>query len=267
MSGAHRPNEEGHGFSDDAERLRVPAVAGWKQEARLLHFLGLRDGMHVLELGCGAGYVTAALAGQWPNSLITAVDHDGELLRLAQALVTNDRVTFVEADAARLPTSADRFDFAIARYLFQHLQDPLSVALEARRALKPQGRLAVIDVDAALWGVAEPAFPEVGAITTKADRPQAECGGDRLIGRRLHRILTAAGFSDVSLDTFVYHSDDLGLAAFEPQLTPDRLLPLVARGLLSDVELQTMRRAYERFMKSPTAFVMMVGFIGSGTKP
>jgi hypothetical protein len=63
------------------------------------------------------------------------------------------------------------------------------------------------------------------------------------VGRRLPRILRDAGFADVSLDAFVYHSDDLGLAAFEPLMTPHK---------------------YQAIAAAPDPFVMMIGFIGSG---
>jgi ubiquinone/menaquinone biosynthesis C-methylase UbiE len=265
--GSYDPCQEGGGFATEVRRLEAQVAASWTQELRALRAIGLRDGMRVLDIGCGPGYVSAALARAFPASRVTGVDHDAGLLAMATAAVAKTpHVTFLQASAARMPVPEAHVDFAIARYVFQHLPEPVAVARELRRVLKPGGRLAIIDVDAALWGVAEPSFPEVAPIYAKTGRAQAERGGDRLIGRRLHRILREAGFEDVQLDAFVYHSDDVGLQAFEAQITPDRLAPLHARGLVSDAEMATARRAHEAFLGSPRAFVMMIGLIGSGTR-
>jgi SAM-dependent methyltransferase len=266
--GSYDPSQESGGVAHEVRRLEAQMAVSWAKEVRLLKFLGLADGMQILDMGCGPGYVAAGLTQEFPNAEIIAVDHDRELLEMARQLLhANDRVTFIEAGVDAIPLPDGHVDFAIARYVFQHLERPDVAAVETRRLLKKGGRLAVIDVDAALWGVAEPAFPEVALIYAKTGRAQAERGGDRLIGRRLHRILSGAGFADVQLDAFVYHSDDTGLAAFEPQLTPDRLAPLAARGLITDREMTIVRQAYDRFLLSPSAFVLMAGLIGSGTKP
>jgi SAM-dependent methyltransferase len=191
------------------------------------------------------------------------------MLDRARAEVDTDaaRVSFVHGRAEALPLPDAQADFAIARYLFQHVPDPGAVAREALRILKPGGRLAVIDLDGALWGLAAPTFPQVMPVYAKTGRAQAALGGNRLIGRALFRILRDAGFADVQLDAFVYHSDAKGLEEFGPQLDPDRLLPMVKRGLISGAEFEVVRRAHDTFMATPGAYVMMIGLIASGARP
>ncbi len=197
----------------------------------------------VLDLGCGPGYVTSALARELPSARIVALDRDHELSRLAKELVAPaGHVHVTTAAAAAIPFPNKRFGLVIARYLFQHLDHPEAVASEVHRVLEPGGRIVVIDIDAAVWGVADPPFAETRAAhPTDADAP-----GGRLIGRRLPRILRDAGFVDVSLDPFAYHSDELGVAAFEAVMTPQN---------------------YAAFAAAPDPFVMMIGFVVSGVVP
>jgi hypothetical protein len=140
----------------------------------------------------------------------------------------------------------------------------VSVAAEARRALGPGGTLAAIEVDGELWGVAEPHMPELTAIHAKAWSAQTHRGGDRYIGRRLYRILVAAGFRDVTVRPYAYHSDELGLDAFAELMTPASLAPLVEDGTLSPLDYGRAVRGYERFRASPEAFVMLVGLLVAG---
>jgi ubiquinone/menaquinone biosynthesis C-methylase UbiE len=266
--GSYRAAEQMRGLASELDRLRAQVLLSWPREARLLGWLGLRDGMRVLELGCGPGFVTEQLLALVPHARVTALDRDAELLgRARQALAGDARVGFVQASAGATGLADACFDFVLARYLFQHLPDAEAVAREALRVLRPGGRLAVVDLDAALWGIVEPAFPEVQPIYAKTGRAQAARGGDRLVGRRLWRILRRCGFDPVELEAFVYHSDALGLQAFAPQMDPDRLLSAVRTGFITPEEHAQVQAAYRRFLSTPDAYVLMVGLVACGERP
>ena len=271
--GSYQAETEGRSVESELDRLHRQTMLSWAEEERLLTRCGVgRTGGtgRVLELGCGPGFVTRQLLRWLPDARITAIDIDpGMLVRAAGAIDPGDRqrVGFEPGRSEAIDRPDDHFDFILARYLFQHLPDPSATAREARRLLAPGGWLAVVDVDAELWGVAEPVFREVMPIYAKTGRYQAQRGGNRLIGRRLWRILRAAGFENVELAAFVYHSDAIGLGPFAPQLDPDRLLPAVRAGVITDGEFGTVRDAYERFMDSPDAYVMMIGLMALAQKP
>jgi ubiquinone/menaquinone biosynthesis C-methylase UbiE len=267
-AGSYRAVEELRGLESELERLRAQVLLSWEREARLLSWLGLRDGMRILELGCGPGFVTERLLALVPQARLTALDTDSEMLgRARKALAGDARVEFVQASAGATGLAAASFDFVLARYLFQHLPDPEAVARESLRVLRPGGRLAVVDLDAALWGIVDPAFPEVQRIYAKTGRAQAARGGDRLVGRRLWRMLRASGFDPVDLEAFVYHSDALGLEAFAPQIDPDRLLSFVREGFITPEEHAQVQEAYRRFLATPGAYVLMVGLLACGERP
>lgn len=267
-TGSYLLEQEHRDLESELQRLRAQALLSWRQEARLLGWLGLRDGMTVLEMGSGPGFVTGQLRVLLPHSPIIALDSDRTMLDRADSLLRDyDKVSlqFVHAAAEITGLPSNSCEFVIARYLFQHLPDPAAVAKEALRVLKPGGKLAVIDVDARLWGIVEPVFPQLEALYARSGAEQAAKGGNRLIGRHLWSIIDSAGFQQVELDAFVYHSDSLGIEPFLPQIEPDRLMPLFKSGRLSLHEWALAQTLFRQFRTSSEAYVMMMGLIASGT--
>ncbi|XXT20164.1 methyltransferase domain-containing protein [Sorangium sp. So ce429] len=269
-SGSYMPRSDPAGWEGEARRLEVQAQLGWAEEASMLRRLGLRDGMSVVELGSGPGYYTARLLEALPTSRITAVEVDPELCRLARerhAAVAPRRLQLVEASAAETGLPGGAADFVVARYLFQHLRAPEATVAEALRLLRPAGRFAIIDVDAALWGVAHPWIPSLETVHRKAAGVQVRRGGDRLVGRRLWRMLRDGGFAAPRLETFVYHSDEHGLDAFDVHLAPSRLLPALAAGDITPSEFTAAVAGYQEFKAASDAFVMLLSVIAHGVRP
>lgn len=262
---SYDPELTGGGFDAELARLEAQAGLAWPQEARILRQLGLSDAHTILEIGCGPGHHLERLSTASPGAALVGVEPDGRLRALATDRVAHARL--LDGSAEALPLAEDSVDFAVARYLFQHVSDADRAAREALRVLKPGGTLAAIEVDGELWGIAQPHFPEVQAAHEKAWRAQRRRGGNRMIGRRLWRIFAAAGFTDLSLQPFAYHSDELGLDAFAPLIDPSSLLPLVEAGVVGTFDYARAVHGYERFRADPDAFVLLVGLLVAGRKP
>jgi SAM-dependent methyltransferase len=253
----------GPGLAAEVERLETQAALAWAEEERLLRGLGVAEAQALVEVGCGPGALLERLAVLAPGARLVGVEPDGELAALARERVPQADV--VAGDALALPLADASVDVAVVRLVLQHLADPVAAARELRRVLRPGGLAVAFEVDGQLWGLAEPSFPEAAAVQAKAWAAQAGRGGDRMIGRRLHRILREAGFGEVRLDTYAYHSDDLGIDAFAPLLDPAPALePLVADGTIAPAELGVAISAYRRFRADPGAFVLLVGLLCSG---
>jgi ubiquinone/menaquinone biosynthesis C-methylase UbiE len=269
--GSYQPGDRHGDLADELARLEVQALLSWEQERCLLLDAGLQDGCHLLDLGCGPASFTSRLRALVPRSTVVGLDWDARLLALARHRLdagSDGWAPLVRGAAEAVPLRDGWAHFAVARFLFQHLPDPVRVAREARRVLAAGGTLAVIDVDAELWGLVEPGCPELGAVYARAAADQLRRGGDRLVGRRLWSILREAGFTDLTLRIYAYHSDELGVEAFAPQMDPARrLLPLLERGAISVVDYATAVEGFWRFLAAPHPFVLMLGFAVWGRNP
>src|SRR6266852_3277628 len=88
----------------DVERLRAQVELSWAREAIELARLGLRDGMSILEVGSGPGFITEKLLDALPQCTVTAVELDPTMCAVARALrllKPGGRVAVVDVDDDR----------------------------------------------------------------------------------------------------------------------------------------------------------------------
>jgi len=99
-------------------------------------------GARVLDVGCGGGLLSEALAGE--GAQVTAIDLAPDLLKIARlhglesGVKVDYRQSTVEALAAGSPGS---FDAVTCMEMLEHVPDPASVLQACATLLKPGGRL------------------------------------------------------------------------------------------------------------------------------
>lgn len=120
---------------------RTPGHDKYHELMNLPAFLGLvpAPGRRTLDLGCGEGRVSRALAAT--GHTMVATDSSPGLVAAAATLPPAPAA--VASDAARLPFAGASFDLVVA-YMCLHDMDRMPEAIrEAARVLQPGGRLAV----------------------------------------------------------------------------------------------------------------------------
>jgi SAM-dependent methyltransferase len=122
-----------------ADAPQDPEPWAWERRRALL-LAEARPGERVLDLGCGAGRFVAALrdAGAEP----VGVELAEAALERARANVPGADLRLVEADGS-LPLEYGSVDLVWCSEVLEHVADTEHLLLEARRVLRPGGRLLV----------------------------------------------------------------------------------------------------------------------------
>jgi len=105
--------------------------------------LRLPDTAHLLEIGCGAGFATAALARR--GYRVDALDSVAAMIHLTSRRLaetgTAERVRIVRADVRHLPMTNNSFDLVFALGVLPWLDDPLAAVREMARVTRPGGHV------------------------------------------------------------------------------------------------------------------------------
>lgn len=117
---------------------------------RVLDIAGVTDGTRMLDIGCGTGTLAiAAWRRAQPGGHIVGTDVSKDMVDVARrkARRAQAEVEFRLGDATSLPTKAGQFDLAVINTVLHAvpLDQRQSCIAEARRILKPAGRLVIID--------------------------------------------------------------------------------------------------------------------------
>ncbi len=164
-------------------------------------------GERVLDVGCGAGASTLALAARvGARGQVIGVDISEALIGRARALAPHDLpVLFQVADASSAELPEGAFDILFSRFGVMFFGDPTGAFAHMRRVLRAGGRVAFVcwrgaaENDwvrlpmGAIKGILPPSAP------LDPEVPGPFSFGDRA---RVARILTAAGFTDVAIAPF-----------------------------------------------------------------
>lgn len=195
---------------------------------------GVAERHKTLDLGSGTGYPAIQAAVEvGPEGEVVGLDLSEQMLEVARKKSTTagvDNITFKACDVRQIPFDDDSFNAITSRFCFMflpHLHDTLT---EARRVLKPGGKIA-----GAVWASVEnnPAFTlPIGVIKEYADVPQPDPLAPGLFALaqpgKLKGAMEKAGFSDTQEKeigiTWKYDSGEVFVQSFKELAAPMKAL-------------------------------------------
>jgi len=164
------------------------------------------EGGSVLDIGCGAGATTLAMARRLgPDGLCLGVDISEPLVAAAKARAETEDLgsaAFVQADAQTFRFDPGQFDAVISRFGVMFFDDPEAAFANIRRAARPGAKLAFL----AWRSPAENPFMTLAVRAAApflppmpAPQPGAPGQFGFADGERVRRILAAGGWTDVDV--------------------------------------------------------------------
>jgi len=140
--------------AQDLGLLEAPDRDQWQKPDQIMDALGIADGSVVADLGAGSGWFTLRLARRvGPNGLVYSEDIQPQMIEAIQQRLRGENLQNVRhvlgtPSDPRLPSGLDA---ALIVDAYREMDDPADPSLvvtllgNVARALKPQGRLGVVD--------------------------------------------------------------------------------------------------------------------------
>lgn len=252
---------------DQAELWNGPAGRAWVDQQALLDAAftpieawlaeaTVRAGARrVLDVGCGTGSTTLAVAGRLgAQGECLGVDISGPMIACARSRASQaeGRVRFVEGDAQSYAFSPDAFDLIVSRFGVMFFADPVAAFANLARAARPGGELALIvwrgaeenDFMTTAERAAEPLLPQF------APRPKDGPGQFAFADpERVHAILAQAGWSGIRVEPvdFPCEFPASGLRSYVTRLGPLGTFLTASDEVTRDRIASAVLPAFERY--------------------
>jgi ubiquinone/menaquinone biosynthesis C-methylase UbiE len=107
--------------------------------------MGITPKSRVLDLGCGSGWASRLIAGEYGAEFITGIDVSDDMIRVAQRASTGfPRIDYQVASAADLPFPAGQFTHVFSMESIYYYPEPAAALKEVYRVLEPNGLICVV---------------------------------------------------------------------------------------------------------------------------
>jgi SAM-dependent methyltransferase len=223
---------------------------------KVLEQINISENTMLLDAGCGSGLFTA-LASR-AGAQVTGIDAASGLLEIARE--RNPGVTFLEEDLEALPFADNTFDVVTGFNSFQYAGNFENALKEAKRVLKPGGKLVAV-----IWDKPEMSDGTeiLKAINTLLPPPPPGTPGPFALSEdgKVENVLEGIGLKKVSKVKvpcpFLYHSMSNGIKSFMgtgPAAAALNQHPKsVVEGVIAD--------AFEKFYLADEMYFLMNSFL------
>lgn len=205
-----------------------------------------------LDVGCGAGNVTAQVAKMFPEIAVVGVDISRKRFQKEKEKSTHlKNLTFVEMDAENLQFYTEKFDFVHCRFLLEYLRSPDETIKSFAGLLSKGGILILQDLDGQLVSN----YPVAKAFQQKIDKVIVSLkakGFDPWVGRKLYSHVMKSGLQVIDVRLEAYHLfpgriDSWNLGLWKQKLKIAE--PIIAAALKTRASAKLFVKQYIEYLK------------------
>jgi len=247
-------------FDRAASSYDQHAVLQREIESRLLERIEFRrhEPTRILDLGCGTGSASRALAGQFPRSDVIALDWAPAMLAktAGEGQQAPPNVNRLCADMHSLPLAARSADLVFSNLALQWSYDLSAVFSEFRRIMKADAMLVFTCFGPDTLSELKQAWRAVDDYPHVNDHPDMHDIGD---------VLLASGFREPVMDTeriTMQYPDVMSLMRDLKGIGAHNVASDRNHGLTGKSRLKSMLRAYEPFRRDdryPASYEIIYG--------
>ena len=196
--------KKGRGYlmESEDEALRLDVKTDAKKVKSQALWAGIKIGMRVADLGCGAGKTTFHLNKLvQPEGTTVGVDISAQRIDYARAKYSDNGIEYVVADIREPLEDLGHFDFIWIRFVLEYyLKESLDIVKNIASVLKPGGILCLIDLDCnclRYFGLPDRLDKAVVGVM---DRLGKKLNFDPYVGIKLYSFLYDLGFEDIDVN-------------------------------------------------------------------
>ena len=203
-------------------------------------------GQRVLDVACGTGALTLAVAGRVrAGGAVLGLDANPEMLAVARRKAAG--IEWHEGRAESLPFADASFDAVVSQFGLMFFGDRVAALREMQRVLRPRGRLAVAVCDALEHS---PGYAALAALL------------ERLFGKRvadafrapfmlgdaaaLRALCVEAGLAEAGI---AQHQGTVRFASIDALISTERACVWTLGGLLDEAQFQRLRREAQAMLR------------------
>ncbi len=264
---SYNVSEISENVQNEIKRLNGQINLFWDKEFILYRKNGLKNGIRVLEVGSGPGFLSEKILSEFDDIVLYSLEIDDVLIEFARKNCSHiDRNKIVHGSILNCNLEEDFFDLIIIRLVLEHLDEPLKAVKKAYELLKKGGKIIVVDNDFAFHLSAYPSVSNLSKLYKAYCNARIKQGGNPYIGRELPSILKKTGFSVEAFETISVHSEIVGDDAFKELEGLGIAVKLLKDGFLSSADLVSIIKEWNLMINSRNHGILRQLFLSVGKK-
>lgn len=253
----------------EINRLKGQVELFWEKEFKHYLEFGLKDGMTILEIGSGPGFLTEKLLEALPNCFVYGVEIDDGLVEYSNNYLQQkdyDRFAIYQGSVTDLGNIVKDCDFAITRLVLEHLPDPLKAVKEVYNSIKTKGKAVFIDNDFEMHLMTCPEVSKLRELYDAYCEARFSEGGNPKLGRQLPILLNKAGFTNIDFEAICVHSIVKGKESFLKSEGIGIPAKLVEEGYLKSKTLAEVAVGWRQMMKAEDSGIIRQLYLAVGER-